>query len=96
MTTKHKTTEEPNYTTKSSAGRVKSKKSRRYDNNDLHVCDSYKDDMRFGIKSLVEDALDDEANELEDELNQWGDEELDTFGDYYPNFDENDYMYGYN
>jgi hypothetical protein len=93
---KNKTTELPNYNTKTSTGRIKAKKSRRYANEDLHVCDSYKDDIKFGIKSLVEDALNADADEFEDELNQCGDEELDIFGDYYPNDDENDYTYGYN
>lgn len=93
---KNKTTEQPNYNTKSSIGRIKSKKSRRYANDDLHVAESYKENLKFGINSLVENALEADVNEQEDI--SFGEEELDNYGDYYqPNpDDEHDYTYGYN
>lgn len=84
-----KNTEEPNYATKSSVGRVKSKKDRRINTEGLHIVeDFYKPNMKYGIQSLVEDSLDDYEE----------DAYLDEFGydDYIPNEDENDYTYGYN
>jgi hypothetical protein len=102
---KKKTTELPNYNTKTSTGRIKSKKSRRFANDDLHVAESYKENLKFGINSLVENALEADDNEQEDlthgefcEEHDIFDEELDNFVEYYqPNLDdEHDYTYGYN
>ena len=57
---KTKTQEEPNFSTKSSVGRVKSKKDRRINTEGLHIVeDFYKPNMKYGIQSLVDDELDD-------------------------------------
>ncbi len=85
-----KNTEEPNFATKSSVGRVKTKKDRRINTEGLHIVeDYYKPNMKYGIQSLVDDDLD----SFEDDEEYLS---LDVL-DYEPNpDDEFDNSYGYN
>lgn len=84
---KTKTHEEPNFATKSSVGRVKTKKDRRVNTEGLHIVDDfYKPNMKYGIQSIVEDSLEEYETDFLDEFG---------YDDYIPNEDEDDYIINY-
>jgi hypothetical protein len=103
MSIKKRVPETTNFAVKQSAGRIKTKhKSDRYQNDGLRIVENhYEKKVKYGINSLVDEALDEEVEELEASLAEFDDIYYDIFGDEveddFDNYNHDfDYTYGYN